>query len=192
MSSSHHLLHAATELVHLLHHKVDEELPKEIAEIIKFHSAGAAAASVASGWLPGAGALAAAGICAGFIWTMYGRINSKIGLSLADNLLKTVATGVATNLAAGFVGAIALQTVFSFFPGIGSVAASAIAGATGYALTLASGYVYLKLLTKLFLSGKDPTTMNEAELKAAATSVAGDADVKEVMKDAKSSYKGGS
>jgi uncharacterized protein (DUF697 family) len=189
MSSDSHILHAAKGLVHALNKTVDENLPKEIADIVKTHSAGAAAASVAAGWLPGAGGLAAAGICAGFVWTMYGRINSKIGLPLADNIVKSLATGVATNLAAGFVGALLLQTVFSLIPGLGSIAAAAIAGGTGYALTLGSGYVYLKLLTKLFVSGNDPTRMEESALKAAASHVAASENMKDVIKDAKKEYK---
>jgi uncharacterized protein (DUF697 family) len=188
-SSDSHILHAAKELVHALNKTVDENLPKEIADIVKFHSAGAAAAGVASGWIPGFGGLAAAGISAGFIWTMYGRINSKIGLPLGDNILKSVGTGIATNLAAYFVGAIVVSTVFSFLPGVGSVGASAIAGGTCYALTLASGFVYLKLLTNLFLSGKDPTKMDETSLKEAANRVAASENIKEVISNAKADYK---
>jgi len=43
MSVDHHLLHAAKHLVEGLDHKVDEHLPEELAEIIKFQSKGAAA-----------------------------------------------------------------------------------------------------------------------------------------------------
>lgn len=187
--SSHHILHVAKELVETLNHAVDKNLPEEIAGIVKTHSAGAAAACVAAGWLPGAGALVAAGICGGFVWTMYGRINSKIGLPLTDNLLKSLASGVATNLATGFVGALILQTLLTMLPGIGSAGAAVLAGGTGYALTLASGYVYLKLMTNLFLSGKDPTKMDESSLKAAASSVAASKDVKKVVSEAKNEYK---
>lgn len=189
MSSNHHILHAAKHLVEAINKSVDGDLPQEIADIVKTHAAGAAAAGVAAGWIPGAGGLAMAGISAGFIWTMYGRINSKIGLPLTDNLVKSLATGVVTNLAAGFVGALVVQTVFSLFPGIGSIGASAVAGGTGYALTVGSGYVYLKLLTNLFLSGKDPTKMDESSLKEAANNVAANENVKEVMSAAKAAYK---
>lgn len=189
MSSNLHILHAAKELVEALNKAVDDNLPAEIAEIVKTHSAGAAAAGVAAGWIPGAGGLAAAGICAGFVWTMYGRINSKIGLPMTENILKSLATGVATNLATGFVGALVVQTILSIFPGIGSVAAAAVAGGTGYALTLASGYVYLKLLTKLFLDGRDPTKMDEGALKEAASRVAASENMKDVISSAKADYK---
>jgi hypothetical protein len=82
-----------------------------------------------------------------------------------------------------------VQTIFSIFPGIGSLAAAAVAGGTGYALTLASGYVYLKLLTKLFLGGNDPTKMDESSLKEAASSVAASENMKDVISSAKSDYK---
>lgn len=188
MSSEHHILHAAEKLVHALNKTVDKNLPREIAEVVKTHSAGAAAAAVAAGWIPAAGGLAATGIAAGFVWTMYGRINSKIGLPLKENVVKSLATGVATNLAASFIAGLAVQTLLSMIPGIGSLAASTLAGATVYALTLASGYVYLKLLTNLFLSGKDPTDMNESSLKEAAKLVAATENIKVVISDAKAGY----
>ena len=186
---SDHILHQAHKLIEAMNKTVDENLPAEIAEIVKVHSAGAAAAGVASGWIPGAGGLAAAGLSAGFIWTMYGRINSKIGLPFTENVVKSLASGVATNLAAYFVGGLVISTVFSIVPGIGSVSASVVVGATCYALTLASGYVYLKLLTKLFLSNTDPVSMDAESLKREAASVAADANIKEVINDAKNSYK---
>lgn len=189
MSGDHHILHAAKHLVEAVNKAVDGDLPQEISDIVRTHSAGAATASVAAGWIPGAGGLAMAGICAGFIWTMYGRINAKIGLPLTENIIKSLATGVVTNLSAGFLGALILQTFFSFFPGVGSIGASVVAGATAYALTVGSGYVYLKLLTNLFLSGKDPTTMNESELKEAANTVAAGENMKDIMSDAKAAYK---
>ena len=49
---------------------VDNSFPEKIAEIVKFHSKGAAGAAVASAWIPGAGATAATAISAGFIWTI--------------------------------------------------------------------------------------------------------------------------
>jgi len=183
------ILRAAVELVRVLNRTVDANLPQEIADIVKFHSAGAAAAAVASGWVPGFGGLAAVGINAGFIWTMYGRINSKIGLPFSENVVKSIATGIATNLAAGFTGSLVLSTLFSFIPGIGSVGASAIVGGTCYALTLASGFVYLKLLTKLFLSRQDPAHMDLDSLKDAASQVIASENIKDIISNAKAGYK---
>lgn len=188
-SSDLSILKAAGELIRSLNRTVDKNLPQEIADIVKFHSAGAATAGVASGWIPGFGGLAAVGISVGFIWSMYGRINSRIGLPLGDNIVKSIGTGIATNLAASFVGGIFLSTLFSFIPGIGSVGASAVGGVVCYALTLASGFVYLKLLTSLFLSGQDPTKLDSTALKEAARRIASSENVKDVISGAKSDYK---
>lgn len=183
------LLQAAEGLVKSLDKMVDESLPKEIANIIKTHSKGAAVAAVASGWVPGVGGAAAVTISAGFIWTMYGKINSKIDLPFSENIMKSLASGVATNIAAYAVTAIALSTAFSLLPGIGSIPAAGIAGVTCYGTTLGSGYVYLKILTKVFQSGKDPSTLTAEDLKNTAKTVMDNEDMKKFMKEAKEEYK---
>ena len=168
---------------------VDENLPYQIADIVKFHSKGAAAAAVGSAWIPGAGGTAAILASAGFIWSMYARIGSEINLPMSENILKTLGSGVATNLASGMAASWVMSSVFSFFPGIGSIGASVVMGGTCYALTLASGYVYLKIMTALFISGVDPTKMSEQELNNMAKNIANDSDVKDVMNTAKQAYK---
>lgn len=183
------LMDAARALVKSMNRFVDENLPSELAEIVKTHSKGAAIAGVAGGWIPGVGGSAAILTAAGFVWTMYGRINSAIQLPFSENVLKSVASGVATNIAAYAAGSVALSTAFSIFPGLGNVAASVIAGGTSYALTLASGYVYLKVLTRLFQSGKDPTSISAEELNRTAKKVVEQEDMKAVMREAKQAYK---
>ena len=168
---------------------VDENLPYQIADIVKFHSKGAAAAAVGSAWIPGAGGAAAILASAGFIWSMYARIGSEINLPMSENILKTLGSGVATNLASGMAASWVMSSVFSLFPGIGSIGASVVMGGTCYALTLASGYVYLKIMTALFISGVDPTKMSEQELNNMAKNIANDSDVKDVMNTARQAYK---
>lgn len=182
------LLRQAKKLVFAMDHAADRGLPNEIAEIVKFHSKGAAAAALAAGWIPGAGGTAAVLTSAGFIWSMYGRIGSKIGLPFSKNVLKSLASGVATNLAAYVVGGIALSTAFSFVPGLGSVGASIVVGAVCYALTLASGYVYLKIMTNLFKKGIDLSSVTEQQLKEMAAAVAKESDVRQVLKAAKEDF----
>ncbi|MFN9650717.1 MAG: hypothetical protein ACK58Z_20095 [Pseudanabaena sp.] len=168
---------------------VDDNLPYQIADIVKFHSKGAAAAAVGSAWIPGAGGTAAILASAGFIWSMYSRIGSEINLPMSENILKTLGSGVATNLASGMAASWVMSSVFSLFPGIGSIGASVVMGGTCYALTLASGYVYLKIMTALFISGVDPTKMSEQELNNMAKNIANDSDVKDVMNTARQAYK---
>ncbi len=178
------LLEQAKRLVEAMDQTADDNLPEKIAEIVKFHSKGAALSALGSAWIPGAGGAAATLACAGFIWSMYGRIGVEINLPISKNILKSLASGVATNIASYVVGAIALSTVFSFVPGLNFFGASVIMGATCYALTLASGYVYLKIMTQLFNKGIDPTTLSEEELNNVAKTVANDSDVQDVIKRA--------
>lgn len=189
MSIENMLLHEAKHLLEAMDNAVDDALPQEIADIIKFHSKGAAVAALASAWIPGAGGVAAITVNAGFIWSMYGRIGSKLGLPFGKNVLKSLASGVATNLAANVVGAIAVSTALSLIPGIGSVGADLIMGATCYALTLAAGYVYLKIMTKLFKEGVDLSTVTEQDLKDMAASAAKEGDIREIVKEAKTDFR---
>jgi uncharacterized protein (DUF697 family) len=183
------LINAAVELLKVMDKTVDDSLPREIADIIKFHSKGAAIAGVAGGWIPGVGGTAAVAVAAGFVWTMYGKINGKINLPLSENIVKSVASGVATNLAGYAIGSIAISTAFSFLPGLGNIGASVIAGGVCYALTLASGFVYLKILTNVFKAGNDPTTITADKIKKVAKDVVENEDIKAVMKEAKAAYK---
>jgi hypothetical protein len=183
------LLGQATKLVEAMDRTVDGSLPEEIAGIVKFHSKGAAVAALSSAWIPGAGGAAATLTCAGFIWTMYGRIGAEINLPISKNILKSLASGVATNIASYVVGMVVLSTAFSFIPGLGNVGASVLMGGTCYALTLASGYVYLKVMTYLFSQGIDPAKLSEKELKDLAKNMANDSDVQDVIKGAKEEFK---
>lgn len=104
-------------------------------------------------------------------------------------VLKSLASGVATNLAANVVGAIAVSTALSLIPGIGSVGADLIMGATCYALTLAAGYVYLKIMTELFKKRVDLSTVTEQDLKDMAASAAEEGDIREIVKEAKTDFR---
>ena len=182
------LLKAALALVEVMDKTVDKSLPKEIAEIVKFHSKGAAVAALGAAWLPGAGAAAAMALNAGFVWSMYARINTKIDVKLSENIIKTVASGVATNLASNAIAFVVVSTALSFLPGIGSIGSSAIMAGTCYALTLAAGFVYLKILTQIFKAKADPSTLSADDLKDIAKSVVEHEDIKSVMKEAKDDF----
>lgn len=189
MSVDRHLLDASKHLLQAMDKVSDDALPEEISEIVKFHAKGAAAAALAGAWVPGLGGTIAVVTSAGFVWSMYGRIGDKLGLPFGSNVLKTLASGIATNLAAAFFGSLVLSTAFSFIPGLGSVGASVIMGATCYALTLGSGFVYLKIMTNLFESGIDPSTVSEENLKDMAAVAAKDGDIEDFFKHAKAEFK---
>lgn len=146
MSGNSHLIHAAYELVEALDKMADDTLPKDIADVVKLH----AKLAVGSAWIPVPGADVAAG--AANIWSMYLRINNKIGMKLGESILKTIASAVATNLAS-YAAVLAIGGALKFIPGIGSLGGAAIMSGALYAVTLASGYVYLKALTALINRG---------------------------------------
>lgn len=173
----------------LLHESGAEAMGKKIATIVEKHAVGAAVAALGSAWLPGVGASAATVACAGFIWSMYYRINAQLGIPFAKNILKSVATAIGTNLAAYAVGSIAISSAFSFIPGLGSVGASIIMVGISYAMTFSSGLIYLKVLARLAESNADFSNIGEAELKATAKDVMDHEDIKGMMKEAKSQFK---
>ena len=84
---------------------------------------------------------------------MYGRINNKLGLRVGDNILKTVSSGVATNLAS-YAAMSGVASALKFIPGIGTIGGALILSASLYAITLCSGYVYLQALTALAKKNK--------------------------------------
>jgi hypothetical protein len=119
MGIDEQLLHQAKHLVEAMDKTVDDALPHEIADIVKFHAKGAAAAALASAWIPGVGAAAAVAASAGFIWSMYGRIGAKIELPFGQNVLKSLASGAATNVAGGVVGGYCNIHRFIIYPWLG-------------------------------------------------------------------------
>ena len=177
------------EVMKIMDKTVDKSLPREIAGIVKFHSKGSAIAGIAGGGIPAVGPVVAGVISAGFIWTMYVRINSKIDLPLSENILKSLASGVATNIVTQVVGIFALATVSSLIPVLGNAVAIVVMGSTVYGITLAAGFVYLKILTRVFKSGKDPSSLTAENLKNVANEIVQNENIKSVMKEAKKEYK---
>lgn len=181
MSDLSHLAHAAYELVEVLDKAADDALPIEIADVVKLH----AKLAVGSAWIPVPGADVAAG--AANIWTMYFRINSEIGMRFGESILKIIASAVATNLAS-YAAVLAVGGALKFIPGIGSLGGAVVMSAALYAVTLTSGYVYLKALTALLKRGG---VVDDATLKSTMDSFLKNnkAEIKNFMSEAKKSYK---
>ncbi len=118
---------------------------------------------------------------------MYVLINKKVGISVGDNILKTIGAGVATNLAS----AAAVSTVASalkFIPGIGSLAGAALMSGTLYAVTLASGWVYLMALSYMLQNKGKNFSAND--LQQAVNKVLKESTfLKDFISSAKKSYK---
>lgn len=164
---------------------------KEIVDTVEKHALGAAAAGVCAGWVPGVGGTAALVAAAGFIWSMYYKINKLLGISLSKSLLKSLATAVVTNLAAYAASSVIASTVLSLVPGIGSIAATATAAAITFAVTIASGIVYLHVMKKFIGDNTDFSGISEEEMKNRAKESISAQDFGSVIKDAMNAYKEG-
>lgn len=175
------LMDNAKGIVEAMDKVADAALPKEIVDIVKLHSK----LAVGSAWIPVPGADIAAG--AATIWGMYIRINNKIGLSFSENVMKTIGSGVATNLVS-YVAMSGFASAIKFIPGIGTIGGALLMSASLYAITLTSGYVYLRAIRALAenkkrnFSGKDLESAVNRELLNKT-------EVKRFFNESKQTYK---
>lgn len=181
-SEAGRLLRSAKNLVETMDKMADKNLPEEITEIVKLH----AKLAVGSAFIPLPGIDVAASATS--IWTMYLRINSKLGISLNENILKTIATGICTNLVS-YVAMVGVGEALKFIPFIGSISGTLVMSASLYAVTLTSGYIYLKALTLISLKNKN--VVNEEELSKIIDNVLKDdkEEIKEFLEESKNIYK---
>lgn len=138
------------------------------------NSMGAAASSLAAGFLPGVGALAATAASVGFIWRMYIQINEALHISISKNKLKSLASALLSNLVTGLGGAAAIEVsaaALSLVPGIGIFSASVLLSAVNYALVYVAGLVYIRMLTNLFHANADISAMSEDQIKVTASNI---------------------
>jgi uncharacterized protein (DUF697 family) len=177
-----HLLRAATDLVRAMNHVADENLPDKLAGIVKLH----AGLNVGSMLIPVPGADMAA--AAASIWTMYVRINKELSLPFAENALRSIATGVVTNLAGNVAGFLVVGTALKLIPGLGSLGGAAVMAGTAYAITIAAGIVYMKAITKVLASNAHGRVTPE-EVTGAAAEMAADPAMQEVLRAARKEYK---
>lgn len=183
------LVKASVALCKALHKTGPQVMGQEIADIVEKHAIGAAVSGLGSAWIPGVGGAAATAAAIGFVWSMYVRINALTGMPFSKNILKSVATAVCTNVASSAVAAIAISTVFSLLPGLGSIGASATMAVVSFSITWSSGLVYLKVLTRFAKAAVNLDEVDEADLKAMAQDVLARENVKEMMKQAKAEFK---
>ena len=180
MTSEQKLLKVSIKLVQALDKGADEMLPQQIVEIVKLHSK----LAVGSSFIPIPG-LDMAG-AAGSIWSMYIRINQKIGIPFKENVIKSLASGVATNLA-GYLAVSGVASALKLIPGIGTVAGAIVMTAASYAATLASGWLYLKALSIAAQKGGS-FTINDVN-QAMSSLFKDKGTIKEFINSAKEEYK---
>lgn len=181
MTSEQQLFKAAVKLINALDKGAEEMLPQEIVSIVKLHSK----LAIGSSFIPVPG-LDMAGAAAS-IWSMYARINSKINLPFGENVIKSLASGVATNLAS-YLAVSGVASALKLIPGIGTIAGAVVMTAASYAATLASGWLYLRALT--IAAERKGSSFTFEDIKNAMTSLFKDKTaIKEFLDSAKADYK---
>lgn len=179
---------AAVAAIGQLNKTLDESAPKNIASIIKQHAFGAVGCC-AAGVVPGVGPTAAAVGVTGVIWRMYVKISEELGVNFSKNLIKSIASAVATNLITNGVVAIGVSTLLSFLPGIGTAASVIVLSAALYAQVMVAGFLYLKILASLYDSIEDPTTLSLDDALSKVEQVVQQEDTAALIKKAKTEYK---
>lgn len=177
---SHLLLPVAALAVRSLDRSMRVELPNELVDAIQTH----AVLAVAAAWIP-VGGLDVAALTAN-IWTMYVRINKKLGISFSDNMMKSIGSAVAANLASNLAIA-GLGAALKWIPGFGTVAGGILMSATMYGTTVGAAWIYLTALVNWVKKGKG----SGDDLKSCINDVmAQNADeIKSIINDAKKNYK---
>lgn len=122
-------------------------LPEDIVKIVKRH----AKIAVATAFIP-IGGLDIAAATAN-VWTMYVSINKALGIKFSDNKMKSIGSAIASNLVSNLgITAVAAGLKWT---GVGYIASVGILTGALYALTITSGWVYLKALTNMALQDGD-------------------------------------
>lgn len=145
-------------------------LPEEIVKIVKCH----AGLAVATAFIPFGGLDMVAATAN--VWTMYVRINNKLGINFSDNKMKSIGSAVVSNLVQN-LGVLAVVEGLKW-TGFGYIPAVAILTGALYALTITAGWVYLKSIANMALYDGDIEKSMKEALKDKA-------DIKKVYEDNK-------
>ena len=191
MTIGHYLALALRALEQAQEDYIRKEKLEAVAGTIHACAIAAAIAGVGSGWLPGAGSLVATGAWVAAIWGMYIKVNHDLGIKIKDNILKSLASAFLTNIiasAGSLLIAYAIGFVISFIPGIGTIGAIAVDGLLGYVTVYASGLLYIRFLTKV-LKAKGNLDFSEIDVKTIAKETVKEANIKDIIKEGKSSFK---
>ena len=175
------LLSSSYKLVKLMDKTADNNLPRDIADVVKLHSKLAVGSALIP--VPGADMVASAAN----IWGMYVRINGKLDIPFGENIMKSIGSGVATNLAS-YIAISGVASALKFIPGLGSIGGAVLMAASLYAVTLASGWVYLQALC--LLAEKKGKTFSANDISSAVNDILKEkSTIKEFINEAKKTYK---
>lgn len=188
--SSAHLYHALKALQEATHNVIQQEDLEKVEKTIQTCAIVAAATGIGSGMLPGTGGVVMTVASVAAIWTMYGKINEKLGISISGNALKSLASAMLTNIIAGagaYIAALVATTIISFIPILNFLALPAEA-IIAYVAVFASGVLYIKFLTKVFKAQGCFVVEEGAKMDQFVKDVIREIDMRSVINDAKQSY----
>ncbi|MBR0256200.1 MAG: hypothetical protein IJQ58_00550 [Synergistaceae bacterium] len=162
-----------------------EDGSKRISEIIMRHAAAAGVAAMASGVLPGIGALISSVIGIGAIWHMYYAIGQYLHLEFSKDILKAIASAIIVNIVTQLAGVITMEILASFVPGLAIITN----GICLFGVTYIAGLLFLKALVHIFKAGGDPSKMTAQEIESRIKEAAREANLRDEFRNAKSTFK---
>ncbi len=177
------VLHYAMQLAEAVDKNMKESLGPELAGIIKQHAIlGAGAGLIPIPYVD------IAAITAN-VWTMYVGINKAIGMPFGENIAKSIAGAIATNVLSFLPGLVFTKIGDGLLKatGFGTAAGMILDAATDYAVVLVMGIIYFKALT-ILLSKKEPLT-NENLHKAVEEAGQDKHFIKDTFHNSKKQYK---
>lgn len=178
--STMNLLETAYNLAIAADVATDKAVHEEIAKIVKAH----AKIGLAAAWIPVPGADLAVMIAN--TWTMYVRINKALKLPFSEHVIKSLASGIATNLLSN-LPILGVSSILKAIPGVGTITGGVIMSAAIYSTLIAAGIVYMKALTFML---KNKSEMTEVNLKAAVdTLTKSKSELKNIFNQAEGEYK---
>ena len=186
------LAKALQELDNAMQGTLNDTKIASISGTIHSYAIAAAVASAVAGVAPGIAGVAAALTQAGFVWATYVKINQTLGISMSENTAKFIGTAIVTNLvtnAGAFVVGIIGSSILSFIPVAGTAAAVALNAGLGYTIVYVSAVIYLQLVSRVVTPDGTLQVSESDDTKHIIRDIIKEADIKEMVKEGKASYK---
>ncbi len=116
---------------------------------------------------------------------MYIEIGDLLGVKFSKNMVKSIATGIISNLASYMILSFSLNAFLSMIPFVGSISGAAIT----FVSVIMSGLIYLTILDQLFVSHNNFKEKSEEDIKKMAEEVIKNSDINSMTKDLEEFYK---
>jgi uncharacterized protein (DUF697 family) len=160
----------------------------ELSQIVMNHSLGASIASMGSAWVTGAGPAIATTLSTGFAFSMFYRINEKLGIKLSKAETKKMANSILHTVVPTITTPLISATLLSFIPILGNAASFLIMSGVCYSVTFTAGVVYLKMLSEMSKRDGSKQDYSADELEKVADAIIHELDLDEIVQEAQKIY----